>query len=194
MDCTVRTMTCRFGACCMLFGAELSLEDLDLDLFGAGGIIRDLDFIRPRRSRSSRMRWSYRRESLPCGVGSALRGSACRFGADCKRAKRVEEIVGMRAKSVSPTDLGDDVCAGAGGEAEDAAVAEADSGNGRTTKKKTVDKDVGQGAEAVDRRPFVFGRRRVGVARRPSAMGDAGGVGGGGGGAWTSSFSLLSQK
>ena len=43
-----------------------------------------------------------------------------------------------------------------------------------------VDKDVGHGAEAVDRRPVVFGKRRVGVARRPSAMVDAGGVGGAG--------------
>jgi hypothetical protein len=34
--------------------------------------------------------------------------------------------------------------------------------------------------EAVDRRPFVFGRKKVGVARRPSAMVDAGGVGGAG--------------
>ena len=96
----------------------------------------------------------------------------------------------------------------AGGEAKDAAVAKADNGNGRTAEKKTVDKDVGHGAEAADRRPFVFGRRRVGVARRPSAMVDAGGVGGAGAfGAlasaeekevveeeWTSPFSFLSQK
>ena len=108
-----------------------------------------------------------RKIAVRCGF--CARGE-CRFGEDCKRAKRVGGIVGMRAKSVAPTDLGDDVCAGAGGEAKDAAVAEADSGNGRTAEKKTVDQDVGHGAEAVDRRPFVFGRRRVGVVRRPSAM------------------------
>ena len=32
----------------------------------------------------------------------------------------------------------------------------------------------------ADTRPYVFGRREVGVARRPSAMVDAGGVGGAG--------------
>ena len=119
------------------------------------------------------------KRKLAVRCGFCARGE-CRFGADCKRAKRVEEIVVMRPKSVAPTDLGDGVCVGAGGEAADAAVAEADSGNGRTAEKKTVDKDMGHGAEAVDRRPFVFGRRRVGVARRPSVMADAGGVGGAG--------------
>ena len=40
---------------------------------------------------------------------------------------------------------------------------------------------VGHGAEAVVRRPFVFGRKRVGVVlKRPSAMEGAGGVGGAG--------------
>ena len=76
------------------------------------------------------------------------------------------------------------MCAGAGGEVTDAQVAKADNGNGRTSEKKTAEKDVSHGAEAVDRRTFVFGRRRVGVARRPSAMVDAGGVTGAAGASW----------
>jgi hypothetical protein len=39
---------------------------------------------------------------------------------------------------------------------------------------------VGHDVEAMDRRPFVFGRRRMGVVKRPSAMEVAGGVGGAG--------------
>ena len=55
----------------------------------------------------------------------------------------------------------------------------ADSGNGRTAEKRTVDKDVGHGAEAADRRSsFVFGRKRVGVVKRPSAVEGTGGIGG----------------
>ena len=86
--------------CVLLFGAELSL------LFGG---------IRPRRSRSSRMRWSYRRGAY-CGVW-VLRSGECRFEADCKRAKRVAEYVAEGSKLVAPTDFGSDVCAGGGGEA-----------------------------------------------------------------------------
>ena len=56
-----------------------------------------------------------RKFAMRCGFYARR---VCRFRADCKRAKRVEGIVGMRAKSVAPTDLGDGVCAGAGGEAE----------------------------------------------------------------------------
>jgi hypothetical protein len=160
MDCTVRAMTCRFGACCSSAlncpwwhsAEEIKLFKHEVEL-------------------------QKRKLAMRCGF--CARGE-CRFGEDCKRAKRVEEIVGMKAKSVAPTDLGDDVCAGAGGEAKDAAVAEADNGNGRTAEKKTVDKDVGHGAEAMDRRHFVFGRRRVGVVKRPSAVEVAGGVGGAG--------------
>ena len=95
----------------------------------------------------------------------------------------MEEIVGTRAKSVALTDLGDDVCAGAGGEAADAAVAaimKADSGNGRAAERRTTEKGVGRGDSVADTRSYVFGRREVGVARRPSAMVDAGGVGGAG--------------
>jgi hypothetical protein len=33
----------------------------------------------------------------------------CRSRADCKRAKRVEEIAEMKTKSVAPTDLGSDM-------------------------------------------------------------------------------------
>ena len=72
------------------------------------------------------------------------------------------------------------MCAGAGGEAKDAAAAKVDSGNGRTAERRTADKDARHDVEAVDRRPYVFGRERVGVARRPSAMVDTGGVGGAG--------------
>ena len=97
------------------------------------------------------------------------------------RSKRVEEIEEMRTKSVAPTDLRSDMCAGADGEARDAAAAvRAGGGNGRTAERKTAGKGVERVAEAVDRRPFVFGRKKVGVARRPSAMVDAGGVGGAG--------------
>ena len=53
-------------------------------------------------------------------------------------------------------------------------------GNGRTAGRKTAGKGVERDVEAVDRRPFVSGRKKVGVARRPSAMVDAGGVGGAG--------------
>jgi hypothetical protein len=66
-------------------------------------------------------------------------------------------------------------------EARDAAAAvRVGGGNGRTTGRKTAGKGVERDVEAVDRRPFVFGRKKVGVARRPSAMVDAGGVGGAG--------------
>ena len=53
-------------------------------------------------------------------------------------------------------------------------------GNGRTAEKKTLDKVVGHGESVVDTRPFVFGRKRVGVVKRPSAVEGAGGVGGAG--------------
>ena len=83
--------------------------------------------------------------------GFCARGE-CWFGADCKRAKRVEGIAGIRAKSVAPTDLGNDVCAGAGGEATDATAAKADSGKGRTAEKKTADKVVGHDENVADTR------------------------------------------
>jgi hypothetical protein len=120
------------------------------------------------------------KRELAVRCGFCARGE-CRFGADCKRAKRVEEIAGMTdwdsGKRAAPTDLGDDVCAGAGGEA----AAKTDSGNGRVAERRTAEKGVGRGESLAYTRPHVFGRRKVGVARRPSAMVDAGGAGGAGG-------------
>ena len=120
------------------------------------------------------------KRKLAVRCGFCARGD-CWFGADWNRAKRGEEIAEMRTKSVAPTDLGNDMCAGAGGEARDAAaVVRVGCGNGRTSERKTAGKGVERDVEAVDRRPFVFGRKKVGVTRRSSAMVDAGGVGGAG--------------
>ena len=84
----------------------------------------------------------------------------------------------MRSKSVAPTDLGSDVCAGAGGEAKDVAAATADSNIERTAENGgEIRFEVG--AKMVEG-PFVFGRRRVGVVKRPSVVEGAGGVGGAG--------------
>jgi hypothetical protein len=110
--------------------------------------------------------------------GFCARGE-CRFGADCKRAKRVEEIVGTRAKSVAPTDLGRATRKSEGDEERDAATVSGGSGS-----DEAADSDgdfgfrlVGAAAEGI----FSFGaRRRVGVARRSSAMVNVGGVGGAG--------------
>ena len=88
------------------------------------------------------------------------------------------------------------MCAGAGGEARDAAAAiRVGGGNGRTTERKMAGRGVDRDVEAVDRRPFVFGRKKVGVGRRPSAMVDAGGVGGAGAfGALASTEEEVSEK
>ena len=73
------------------------------------------------------------------------------------------------------------MCAAAGGEVTDAAAAavRVGSGNDKTTEKGGEARFGGVGAKAVDG-PFVFGRRRVGVVKRPSAVEGAGGVGGAG--------------
>ena len=115
-----------------------------------------------------------RRDKDLQGRGEAAKEKACgacgfcaqgewRFGEDCKRTKRAERIVGMRAKSVAPTDLGDDVCAcaGAGGKVAGAAAAKADSGNGRAAEWRTAGKGVRRGEGVADTRPYVFGRRKV---------------------------------
>ena len=117
-----------------------------------------------------------RKLAVRCGF--CARGE-CRFGADCKRAKRVAEFVAMGSKSVAPTDLGSDVCADAGGEAKDVAAATADSGNERTAENGGEIRFGEVGAKTVEG-PFVFGRRRVGVVKRPSVVEGAGGVGGAG--------------
>ena len=161
MDCTVRAMTCRFGACCS--------SALNCPWWHSAEEIKIF---------KDEVELQKRKLAVRCGF--CARGE-CRFGADCKRAKRVEEIEEMRTKSVAPTDLGSDMRAGADGEARDAAAAvRVGGGNGRTAGRKTAGKGVERDVEAVDRRPFVFGRKKVGVARRPSAMVDAGGVGGAG--------------
>jgi hypothetical protein len=160
MDCTVRAMTCRFGACCS--------SALNCPWWHSAEEIKIF---------KDEVELQKRKLAVRCGF--CARGE-CRFGEGCKRAKRVEEIVGTRAKSVAPTDLGDDVCAGAGGEAADVAAAKADSGNGKVAERRTAGKGVGRGESVADTRPYVFGRRKVGVARKPSAMVDAGGVGGAG--------------
>jgi chemotaxis protein histidine kinase CheA len=159
MDCTVRAMTCRFGACC---SSALncpwwhSVEEIK--------IFKDEVELQKRK--------------LAVRCGFCARGE-CRFGADCERAKRVEEIVGTRAKSVAPTDLGRAMRKSEGDEERDVAMVSGGSGS-----DEAADSDgdfgfrlVGAAAEGI----FSFGaRRRVGVARRSLAMVDVGGVGGAG--------------
>ena len=85
----------------------------------------------------------------------------------------------MESESVAPTDLGRGTPESVGDEERDAATVSGGSVNG-----EAADSDgdfgfrlVGAAAEGI----FSFGaRRRVGVARRPSAMVDAGCVGGAG--------------
>jgi hypothetical protein len=101
MDCTVRAMTCRFGACCS--------SALNCPWWHSAEEIKIF---------KDEVELQKRKLAVRCGF--CARGE-CRFGEDCKRAKRVGEIVGMRAEPVAPTDSGDDVCAGAGGETTDAA-------------------------------------------------------------------------
>ena len=161
MDCTVRAMTCRFGACCS--------SALNCPWWHSAEEIKIF---------KDEVELQKRKLAVRCGF--CARGE-CRFGEDCKRAKRVGEIVGMRAEPVAPTDSGDDVCAGAGGETTDAAEAVVRVG-GSSDEKATKGGETrygGVGTKAVDG-PFVFGRRRVGVVRRPSAVEEAGGVGGAG--------------
>ena len=87
MDCTVRAMTCRFGACCS--------SALNCPWWHSAEEIKIF---------KDEVELQKRKLAVRCGF--CARGE-CRFGEDCKRAKRVEEIVGMRAKSVAPTDLGE---------------------------------------------------------------------------------------
>ena len=161
MDCTVRAMTCRFGACCS--------SALNCPWWHSAEEIKIF---------KDEVELQKRKLAVRCGF--CARGE-CRFGEDCKRAKRVGEIVGMRAEPVAPTDSGDDVCAGAGGETTDAAeaVVRVGGSSDKRTKKGGETRYGGVGTKAVDG-PFVFGRRRVGVVRRPSAVEEAGGVGGAG--------------
>ena len=72
-------MTCRFGACCS------SALNCPFKIF------------------KDEVELQKRKLAVRCGF--CARGK-CRFGADCKRAKRVEEIVGMRAKFGCPDRLG----------------------------------------------------------------------------------------
>ena len=88
----------------------------------------------------------------------------------------VAECIAERSKLVAPTDFYSDVCAGAGGEAhiQDAAVAMVDDTNDKTTENGGETRFGGVSLKAVDG-PCAFGKRRVGVVKRPF-------IGGGGSG------------
>ena len=116
-----------------------------------------------------------RKLAVRCGL--CARGE-CRFGADCKRAKRVAVMVGVEQKVISE-DLGDDVCAGVGGDGRGSQKAKADSGND-TAEKKKAENDGRRDGKSEGVRPFVFGRKKVGVARGPAMVKGAGGIGGAG--------------
>ena len=107
MDFSVRAMTCRFGACCS--------SALNCPWWHS---------VEETKIFKDEVELQQRKLAVRCGF--CARGE-CRFGADCKRAKRVAEFVAMGSMSVAPTDLGSDVCADVGGEAKDAAAATADS-------------------------------------------------------------------
>ena len=121
MDSLVRSMTCRFGACC---SSALncpwwhSVEELK--------IFNDEKELQQRK--------------LAVRCGFCARGE-CRFGADCKRAKRVAVMAGGEDKQKDKQKDKQREAPGAGGEATSAAVVKADSGNGRTAEKKTVGSD-----------------------------------------------------
>ena len=156
MDWSVRSMTCRHGACC---SSALncpwwhSVEEIK--------IFKDeLDL---------------QRRKLAVRCGFCARGE-CQFGVDCRRSKRVAEFVAKGSKSVAPTDLGSDVCAGAGGVTKDAAAAKADSNDWETENSAEV-RFEGSNASVAHWKPFVFGRRKVGVVKKPSVVEGAGGVG-----------------
>lgn len=159
MDCLVRAMTCRFDVrCSSKLNCPWWHSDEEMKIF------------------NDEKELQQRKLAVRCGF--CARGE-CQFGAECKRGKRVEEVVGRRVRSV-PTDLGDDVCAGAGGEATDVAVAKSVSSNGRAAEKKTAGNDGKRGGRAGIVRPFVFERKKVGVARGPRVVKGAGGIGGAG--------------
>ena len=159
MDCLVRAMTCRFDVrCSSKLNCPWWHSDEEMKIFGDEKELQQ------------------RKLAVRCGF--CARGE-CQFGAECKREKRVEVIVGVKDKSVVSTDLGDDVCAGAGGEATDVAVAKSVRGNG-TAEKRTVRNDGRRGVKSEGVRPFVFGRKKVGVARGPAVVKGAGGIGGAG--------------
>ena len=156
MDWSVRSMTCRHGACCSsalncpwwhsVEEVKIFKDELDLQ-----------------------------RRKLAVRCGFCARGE-CQFGVDCRRSKRVAEFVAMGSKSVAPTDLGSDVCAGAGGVTKDAAAAKADSNDWETENSAEV-RFEGSNASVAHWKPFVFGRRKVGVVKKPSVVEGAGGVG-----------------
>ena len=163
MDCLVRAMICRFDVrCSSKLNCPWWHSDEEMKIF------------------VDEKELQQRKLAVRCGF--CARGE-CQFGAECKREKRVEVIVGVRDKSVVSTDLGDDVCAGAGGEATDVAVAKSVSSNGRAAEKKTAGNDGKRGGRAGIVRLFVFERKKVGVARGPRVVKGAGGIGGAGHGA-----------
>ena len=160
MDCLVRAMICRFDVrCSSKLNCPWWHSDEEMKIFGDEKELQQ------------------RKLAVRCGF--CARGE-CQFGADCKRVKRVAVMAGVEDKSVVPTDLGDDVCAGAGGEATDVAVAKSVSSNGRAAEKKTAGNDGKRGGRAGIVRPFVFERKKVGVARGPRVVKGAGGIGGAG--------------
>ena len=118
------------------------------------------------------------RRKLAVRCGFCARGE-CQFGVDCRRSKRVAEFVAMGSKSVVPTDFGSDVCAGAGGVTNDAAVAKAGINDWKTENGDEV-RFEGSNASVADWKPFVFGWKKVDVKKKPSAEEGAAGVGGAG--------------
>jgi hypothetical protein len=152
-------MICRFGGCC-----KKGMMCLFWHSSAQRQIFKDELALKQRKL------------AEPCGF--CARGE-CRFGASCRRAKRVMEVSTVESESVAPTDLGRGTTESMGDKERDVATVSGGNGSG-----EAADSDgdfgfrlVGAAAEGI----FRFGaRRKVGVARRPSAMVDAGGVGGAG--------------
>ena len=152
-------MICRFGGCC-----KKGMMCLFWHSSAQRQIFKDELALKQRKL------------AEPCGF--CARGE-CRFGASCRRAKRVMEVSTVESESVAPTDLGRGTTESMGDKERDVATVSGGNGSG-----EAADNDgdfgfrlVGAAAEGI----FRFGaRRKVGVARRPSAMVDAGGVGGAG--------------
>ena len=107
---------------------------------------------------------------LTVRCGFCVRGG-CQFRADCRRTKRLAEFGSARIESVAPTDLRGDArdkevfTFGSG--ATDAAVVSGDSGN---VGAADGDGDFGfrvVGATPESAKALAFGRRKVGVVKRP---------------------------
>ena len=156
MDWSVRSMTCRHGACCPS-GLNCpwwhSVEEVK--------IFKD------------ELELQRRKLAVRCGF---FVWGECQFGADCRRTKRLAEFGSTRIESVAPTDLRGDArdkevfTFGSG--AADAAVVSGDNGNvgGADGDGDSGFRVVGaEGAKAQ-----AFGRKRVGVVKRPSAVEGAG--------------------